>query len=76
VVGEAMLTMHSPRGKAAIVAEAARLLVPGGRYAIHELAVVPDDAPAAVVERVSRALSREIHVGARPLRVSEWAELL
>lgn len=75
VVGEAMLTMQSPRGKAAIVAEAARLLAPGGRYAIHELAVVPDDAPDAVSAAVGTALSRAIHVNARPLRRREWERL-
>ena len=43
VIGEAMLTMQSPRGKAEIVTEAARLLRPGGIYAIHELGLTPDD---------------------------------
>ena len=35
VVGEAMLTMQSDKVKHAIIAEAARLVRPGGRYAIH-----------------------------------------
>lgn len=76
VIGEAMLTMQSPRGKAAIVAEAARLLAPGGRYAVHELAIVPDDVPDVLVEAIGRALSESIHVNARPLRRSEWEKLL
>ncbi|MCB1288626.1 MAG: class I SAM-dependent methyltransferase, partial [Mycobacterium sp.] len=42
VVGEAMLTMKNDKAKAAIVAEATRLLRRGGRYAIHELALKPD----------------------------------
>ncbi len=76
VIGEAMLTMQSPRGKAAIVAEAARLLAPGGRYAVHELAIVPDNAPDVLAESIGRALSQSIHVNARPLRRGEWESLL
>jgi phospholipid N-methyltransferase len=37
IYGEAMLTMQGQHQKTAIVAEAARLLRPGGRYGIHEL---------------------------------------
>src|SRR5699024_4674330 len=47
VVGEAMLTMQGDKGKAAILDEARRILAPGGRYAIHELALTPDDIDAA-----------------------------
>ncbi|NUQ00952.1 MAG: class I SAM-dependent methyltransferase, partial [Armatimonadetes bacterium] len=39
VYGEALLTMQTPSGKQAIVAEAARLLQPGGRYGLHEIAL-------------------------------------
>ena len=49
VIGEAMLTMQGERAKTAIVAEAVRLLRPGGRYAIHELALTPADIPAPQV---------------------------
>ena len=42
VIGEAMLTMQGDPAKHAIVAEASRVLRPGGRYAIHELALTPD----------------------------------
>ena len=76
VVTEAMLTMQSPDHKSAIVAEAARILAPGGRYAIHELAFVPDDVPKDVVSDVAKALSQTIKVGARPLTVHGWSELL
>lgn len=76
VVGEAMLTMHSEKDKLAIMAEAFRLLAPGGRYAIHELGFRPDDCPVQVMDEVSRALSRLIKVGARPLTLKRWCELL
>lgn len=76
VVGEAMLTMQPEHTKRAIVAEAARLLAPGGRYAIHELSLTPDDCPEQVAVDVSRALSRGIKVGARPLTLPGWVALL
>jgi ubiquinone/menaquinone biosynthesis C-methylase UbiE len=38
----AMLTMQGDPAKHAIVAEASRVLRPGGRYAIHELALTPE----------------------------------
>lgn len=75
VVGEAMLTMQGDRGKAAIIDEAARLLVPGGRYAIHELALAPDDVADEVKEDLRKQLARSIKVNARPLTVAEWTEL-
>lgn len=52
VIGEAMLTMQGEKAKDAIVAEAVRLLRPGGRYAIHELALTPDDLPIRSVRKV------------------------
>lgn len=76
VYGEAMLTMQGPEQKRRIVAEALRLLKPGGRYGIHELSLTPDDLPEAVQENISREMSRNIHVGARPLSAPEWRELL
>lgn len=76
VVGEAMLTMQNPANKHAVVAEAASLLAPGGRYAIHELCVLPEDVDPATQRELASDLSRTIHVGARPLTVSGWTALL
>ncbi|CAH1661397.1 class I SAM-dependent methyltransferase [Chelatococcus asaccharovorans] len=75
VIGEAMLTMQPQAHKQAIVAEAARLLRPGGRYGVHELAIVPDDVPAEIENEIARALSGAIHVGARPLTEAAWRSL-
>ena len=75
VVGEAMLTIQDDAGKNAIVAEAARLLRPGGRYAIHEMAWLPDHTDEER-ETARRELSRVIKVGARPLTLEGWKELL
>ena len=76
VIGEAMLTMQNDASKHAIVAEAARVLRPGGRYAIHELALAPDTVPEATRDAVRLGLARAIRVNARPLTVPEWRELL
>lgn len=79
LVAEAMLTMHSDADKAAIVAEGARLLAPGGRYAVHELLRVAT-TPTEHVEPgsrdpVAKELSRTIKVGARPLTLEGWRDL-
>ncbi|WP_062377253.1 class I SAM-dependent methyltransferase [Demequina pelophila] len=76
VVGEAMLTMQSDRGKGAIVAEAVRLLRPGGRYAIHELALTPDDLDGDITEEIRLGLVHAIRVNARPLTTAQWRALL
>ncbi len=76
VYGEAMLTMQTPEMKRRIVREARRLLKRGGRYAIHEMCLVGDDLDEEGKKEINQALSRAIHVGVRPLSVSEWCELL
>jgi len=76
VYGEAMLTMQTPELKRRIVSEAHRLLKRGGRYAIHEMCLVGDGLDEEVKKDINEALSRAIHVGVRPLSVSEWRELI
>ena len=76
VVGEAMLTMQGDKGKAAIVAEAVRVLRPGGRYAIHELGVVPDDIDQDHYTELRKDLARAIHVNARPMTAAAWRQLM
>ncbi len=76
VIGEAMLTMQGDKAKRAIIAEAFRVLRPGGRYAIHELGLKPDSMPQETKDEVRRDLARSIKVNARPLTASEWQQLL
>lgn len=76
IYGEAMLSMQPASTKSQIVAEAARLLTPLGRYGIHELCLVPDNANQATRDSILRELSEVIHVGVRPLTASEWRALL
>jgi hypothetical protein len=76
VYGEAMLTMQTMEMKRRIVREARRLLKRGGRYAIHEMCLVGDDLDEGSKKEINQALSRAIHVGVRPLSVSEWRGLM
>ncbi|MFF2516538.1 class I SAM-dependent methyltransferase [Streptomyces sp. NPDC058086] len=77
VYGEAMLTMQPRPGKRRIVREARRLLDDStGRYAIHELCLLPDDLDPALADRITADLQDAIHVGARPLTPTDWSGLL
>lgn len=76
VYGEAMLTMQTESQKRVIIREALRVLKPGGRYAIHELGLTPDNLSNEIKSEIKKDLSKVIHVGARPLTISEWRELL
>lgn len=76
VYGEAMLSMHANHRKAEIIREAYRILKPQGYYAIHELALKPDDLDENVKLHIQKELAQAIKVNTRPLTVSEWTELL
>lgn len=76
VYGEAMLSMQTPQQKNRIISEARRLLVPGGRYGIHELCFRPDGIAEAVRREIEAEMSKEIHVGVQPLCTAEWKQLL
>ena len=64
-----------PGSKAAIITEARRLLRPGGRYAIHELALTPDALVTSVKTGIQQTLARTIKVNARTLTVAGWRAL-
>ncbi|WP_431961547.1 class I SAM-dependent methyltransferase [Actinacidiphila sp. bgisy160] len=77
VYGEAMLSMRPEPAKRRVVGEARRLLAEScGRYAIHELCLVPDDIDPALAEEITADLGGAMHVGARPLTATGWSELL
>ncbi|MEM6363231.1 MAG: methyltransferase domain-containing protein [Planctomycetota bacterium] len=76
VYGEAMLTMQSPQQKSKIASEAFRVLRPGGRYAIHELALQPNDLDESIKADILRDISAAIRVAARPLTQTEWEDVL
>ncbi|TAM71072.1 MAG: hypothetical protein EPN48_02375 [Microbacteriaceae bacterium] len=72
VYGEAMLTLEPAKRKLATVAEAARLLRPGGRYGIHELLLTPKTLAEAAKDEIETTLTKVLHVLARPLTTDEW----
>ncbi|MFJ9863816.1 class I SAM-dependent methyltransferase [Streptomyces sp. NPDC101165] len=77
VYGEAMLTMQPEPAKRRVVREARRLLADSsGRYAIHEMCLVPDDIDPALARQIAADLHEAIHVGARPLTPAGWKNLL
>jgi cyclopropane fatty-acyl-phospholipid synthase-like methyltransferase len=76
VFGEAMLTMQTRAAKLQIAKEAFRLLKPGGRYGIHETCLVKHDLSVELKSEMEDELREALHVGARPLHLTEWRELL
>lgn len=76
VLGEAMLTMQADHRKSEIVKEAYRILKPGGLYALHELALMPEALDESVKAHIQRELAEVIKVNARPLTLGEWKKVL
>jgi SAM-dependent methyltransferase len=76
VYGEAVLSLETDATKRQIIAEAARLLRPGGRLGLHELLLRPEDAPEQKKREVEDELTRTLRVRARPLTLAEWTGLL
>lgn len=74
--GEAYLTMQPDSLKEKVVAEVARVLRPGGRFALHEVAFAPDEIGDVERAAVSKALSGSIKVNVTPLTLAGWDELL
>lgn len=76
IVGEAMLSMHPVPVKAAIMAEAGRVLKKDGLYGIHELVLRPESVAPQVRRELCRSMSKSIQHGVTPLSTSEWLGLL
>lgn len=76
VFGEAMLSMQTADKKRLILEEVRRVLRPGGRYAIHELAARPDDIEDHALEALQKDLSSAIHVGVRIGTSQSWKHWL
>ncbi|MBK8267251.1 MAG: class I SAM-dependent methyltransferase [Planctomycetes bacterium] len=76
VYGEAMLTMQSPTAKSRIVGEAARLLNPGGRYGIHEIALSPESISNELIDKIRHALGDAIHHVVMPMTSNGWQMLM
>lgn len=75
VFGEAYLTMQPAGQKERIVAELARVVRPGGRLGLHEVAITPDTPPERQ-EAIRAELTSAIKVPVSPLPLCEWEALL
>lgn len=75
VFSEALLSMQNAVQKRRVFAEARRLLAPGGRYGIHEIAFTFRGGDEPVRTAVQAAIAREIHVGVQLLTRGEWVRL-
>lgn len=76
IYGEAVLTMLTPQMKRQTVREAFRCLRAKGRLGIHEMSLVPDELGDEEKQAIQQDLSAAIRIGARPLTMGEWRELL
>lgn len=74
--GEAYLTMQPDSQKRRITAELARIVRPGGRIGIHEIAFTPDDLDPAHCEVVAHELQSTIKVNVSPRTIQGWRDLL
>lgn len=82
-VGEAVLTMHPRAAKEHIVAELARVLRPGGRLGLHEVAfqIADTDTDSASVDeaeqlRIRTELTSHFKVSFNAMTMDDWTELL
>lgn len=74
--GEAYLTMHPDSLKERAIAELARVLRPGGRFALHEVAFRSDDIDPTDRASAMADLTSTIKVNVTPMTPGEWIELL
>lgn len=74
---EAMLTMQPDTRRREILAEAFRLLEPGGRFGMHEVSVDTSGEDAREkLKAVRQRLGASIHHQVHPLPADEWIGLL
>ncbi len=81
-IGEAVLTMHPRAAKANIVAELARVVRPGGRLGLHEVAFRLDDLDPVLDDddveqlRIRTELTSHFKVSFNAMTMDDWTELL
>lgn len=76
VFGEAYLTMQPASQKQRIASELGRIVRPGGRVGLHEIAFRPDDLAAERQDAISHELRSTIKVDVAPLTLSGWMAFL
>jgi len=73
---EAMLSMHPDPRKLKIMAEAHRILIPGGRFGIHELGLVPDDVNETLKQEMKKIMSHTANIDFNLVTIARWQTLL
>ncbi|HAI11034.1 MAG TPA: SAM-dependent methyltransferase [Phycisphaerales bacterium] len=74
---EAMLTMASTTHRKQIIEEAFRVLEPGGRFALHEVALTQATANApGEADHVRKTLTHSIHHKVHPVLINQWIAML
>ncbi len=81
-IGEAVLTMHPLGAKRSILTELARIVRPGGRLGLHEVAYRLDDPDACIdipeieTTRIATELTSHFKVAFNAMTLDDWAGLL
>lgn len=73
--GEAVMTMQSLNVKTKMIAQAHRILRPGGRYAIHEIAL-EDSVDQSLRQALYHDLGLQVKMSVQPITSDEWKEVL
>lgn len=76
VFGEAYSTMQPASRKECILTELARITRPGGRIAVHEIALTPEDIDPALAASIAAEMTRAIKANITPLVTSGWVGLV
>lgn len=76
IYGESMLTIHSPEKKDLVISEVLRMLRPGGRYAMQEISIQPDDINPEMAEKIRREVIGAVRHPAWPHTTLQWREFM
>ncbi|MAX26306.1 MAG: SAM-dependent methyltransferase [Phycisphaeraceae bacterium] len=76
VYSEAILTTQPQTSQRKIVGEAFRLLKPGGRYGIHELAIQIDGDDPSRIQQISKQIADATHHSVFTMKSFYWRQLL
>lgn len=76
VYGESMLSIHNEENKQNVMNEVKRILKPGGRYAMQEITVIPDDIDPAKADAMRKEIIRSVHHPAWPYTIGQWKQFL